>query len=64
MALAAAAITGAAAAGLGAALLRRVREVIFIAIGFLIAGTFSIRSLRRAAATEAAAAELGDTQRK
>ena len=64
VALAAAAITGVAAAGLGAALLRRVREVIFIAIGFAVGGSFSLRSLRRAAAAETANAELADTQRK
>src|SRR5690606_6044368 len=47
LALAAAAITGVAAAGLGAALLRRVREVIFIALGFAMGGWFSLRALRR-----------------
>jgi uncharacterized protein (TIRG00374 family) len=62
LALAAAAITGVAAAGLGAALLRRVREVIFIALGFAMGGWFSWRTLRRAAADPAA--ELADTQRK
>lgn len=64
LALAAAAITGIAAAGLGAALLRRVREVIFIALGFAIGGWFSLRTLRRAAADPAAQAELAETRRK
>lgn len=64
VALAAAAMTGVAAAGLGAALLRRVREVIFIALGFAIGGWYSLRTLRRAAADPAARAELADTQRK
>jgi uncharacterized membrane protein YbhN (UPF0104 family) len=64
VALAAAAITGVAAAGLGAALLRRVREVIFIALGFAIGGWYSLRTLRRAAADPATAAELADPQRK
>ena len=64
IALAAAAITGVAAAGLGAALLRRVREVVFIAIGFLVGGSFSHRSLRRAAASEAASAELAEPRKK
>jgi len=50
LALAAAAITGVAAAGLGAALLRRVREVIFIALGFAIGGLYSLRAVRRQAA--------------
>ena len=64
LALAAAAITGVAAAGLGAALLRRVREVIFIALGFAMGGWYSLRTLRRAAADPAAQAELAETQRK
>lgn len=64
LALAAAAITGVAAAGLGAALLRRVREVIFIALGFAMGGWFSYRALRRAAADPGAQAELMDPQRK
>jgi glycosyltransferase 2 family protein len=64
VALAAAAITGVAAAGLGAALLRRVREVIFIALGFAVGGWYSWRTLRRAAAAETANGELADTQRK
>lgn len=63
VALAAAAMTGVAAAGLGAALLRRVREVIFIAIGFAMGGWYSWRTLRRAS-LEAANAELAETQRK
>jgi hypothetical protein len=46
VALAAAAITGVAAAGLGAALLRRVREIVFIALGFAIGGWYSWRTLR------------------
>lgn len=65
LALAAAAITGVAAAGLGAALLRRVREVIFIALGFAMGGWYSWRTLRRAAADPAAAeAELANTKWK
>jgi hypothetical protein len=64
VALAAAAITGVSAAGLGAALLRRVREVVFIAAGFLVGGSFSLRSLRRAAGDETAIAEPVDTRRK
>ena len=64
LALAAAAITGVAAAGLGAALLRRVREVIFIALGFAMGGWFSYRTLRRAAADPAAQTELAETQQK
>ena len=64
LALAAAAITGVAAAGLGAALLRRVREVIFIALGFAMGGWFSLRTLRRAAADPAALAETAETPRK
>ena len=64
VALAAAAMTGVAAAGLGAALLRRVRELIFIALGFAIGGWYSWRTLRRAAADPATTAELADTQRK
>lgn len=64
LALAAAAITGIAAAGLGAALLRRVREVIFIALGFAMGGWYSLRTLRRAAADPAAQAELAETQPK
>ncbi len=64
VALAAAAITGVAAAGLGAALLRRVREVIFIASGFAMGGWYSWRTIRRAAADPAVSAELADTQRK
>ena len=64
VALAAAAITGVAAAGLGAALLRRVREVIFIALGFAMGGWYSWRTLRRAAADPSAEAELAETQRK
>ena len=64
VALAATAITGVAAAGLGAALLRRVREVIFIALGFAIGGWYSFRALRRAAADPAVSAELADSQRK
>jgi glycosyltransferase 2 family protein len=62
VALAAAAMTGVAAAGLGAALLRRVREVIFIALGFAVGGWYSWRTLRRAAADPAAGAEIVDTQ--
>lgn len=64
LALAAASITGVAAAGLGAALLRRVREVIFIALGFAMGGWYSLRTLRRAAADPATEAELAETQRK
>jgi uncharacterized protein (TIRG00374 family) len=64
VALAAAAMTGVAAAGLGAALLRRVREVIFIALGFAMGGWYSWRTLRRAAADPAAHAELADPQQK
>jgi len=64
VALAAAAMTGVAAAGLGAALLRRVREVIFILVGFTLGGWYSIRTLRRTAIAEAANAELADTQPK
>lgn len=63
LALAAAAITGAAAAGLGAALLRRIREIIFIALGFAVGGWYSWRTLRRAA-SEQANARLADTQRE
>lgn len=50
LALAAAAITGVAAAGLGVALLRRVREVIFIGLGFAMGGWYSWRALRQPAA--------------
>jgi hypothetical protein len=49
VALAAAALTGVSAAGLGVALLRRVREVIFIALGFAVGGWYSLRAVRRAA---------------
>jgi uncharacterized protein (TIRG00374 family) len=63
LALAAAAVTGVAAAGLGAALLRRVREVIFIALGFAMGGWYSWRTLRRAV-RETTGTELSDTQRK
>jgi hypothetical protein len=49
LALAAAAITGVAAAGLGAALLRRVREIVFVALGFALGGWYSLRALRRSA---------------
>ena len=49
IALAAAAITGVAAAGLGAALLRRVREIVFIIIGFALGSWYSWRALRRSA---------------
>ena len=52
IALAAAAITGVAAAGLGAALLRRVREIVFIVLGFALGGWYSWRALRRAAASD------------
>ncbi len=64
LALAAAAITGVAAAGLGAALLRRVREVIFIALGFAIGGWFSWRTLRRGDADPAAGAERAGTRQE
>jgi hypothetical protein len=62
IALAAAALTGVAAAGLGAALLRRVREVVFVALGFALGGWYSLRALRRAAA--AAGDEPADTRTK
>ncbi len=64
VALAAAALTGVGAAGLGAALLRRMREAIFIALGFAIGGWYSFRNLRRAAADPAASSELADTKRE
>jgi len=49
IALAAAALTGVAAAGLGAALLRRVREIVFLVLGFALGGWYSWRALRRSA---------------
>jgi uncharacterized protein (TIRG00374 family) len=48
LALVASALTGVAAVGLGAALLRRVREIIFIALGFAMGGWYSLRRPRRA----------------
>lgn len=63
IALAAAALTGVAAAGLGAALLRRVREVIFIALGFSLGGWYSLRALRHAAAIAGPAPETASPRR-
>lgn len=54
LALAATAVTGVAAAGLGAALLRRVREIIFIALGFAMGGWYSLRAPRHGSISEAA----------
>ncbi len=43
LALAVAALTGSPAAGLGVALLRRIRELLFIAFGFAVGGWYSLR---------------------
>ncbi len=48
LALVAAAITGSPAAGLGAALLRRLREIVFVALGLALGGWYSIQAARGA----------------
>lgn len=48
VALVAVALTGSPAAGLGAALLRRLREIVFVALGLMLGGWYSVRALRAA----------------
>ncbi len=53
LALCAAALTGSPAAGLGAALLRRVRELLIVALGLSLGSHYSLKSLRRTARGQA-----------
>jgi uncharacterized protein (TIRG00374 family) len=56
LALVTATLTGSPAAGLGVALLRRVRELLYIALGFDVGGWFSVRAARAARRTRGMAA--------